>query len=142
MTAYKNMKTMSILWIALILAGCATARQTVRQEDIDAWVGVPVKALDTHSLFLTVPLIKTKTEDGTEIRNYANKANVARCTGSSFVNAYTSSANFNNFQNCTSQLVGCDNIFYIKKGRVIKYKPTGQCFTDKTVQPEDGWEKL
>lgn len=48
-----------------ILSGClAAVGGGVRQADLDAWVGVPVKALDTHSLFLTMRLERTLTEDG------------------------------------------------------------------------------
>jgi len=39
------MRLIAILLFAVLLTGCAT----VRQSDLDAWVGVPVIALDTHS---------------------------------------------------------------------------------------------
>jgi len=39
-------------------------------------------------------------------------------------------------------MAGCDNIFYIQDGKVIQYKPVGQCFTDESVSPEKGWEKF
>lgn len=45
------------VWPSLILIGCAT----VHQEDLDAWVGVPVAALDMHSIFLTFPMARTLT---------------------------------------------------------------------------------
>ena len=45
----ENMRLLQLttaMAIASLLAGCAT----VRQQDLDAWGGVPVEALDTHSL--------------------------------------------------------------------------------------------
>lgn len=37
---------------AMTLVGCATQEiATVRQADLDNWKGMPVEALDTHSLF-------------------------------------------------------------------------------------------
>ena len=110
----------------------------VRQQDIDAWVGMPVEALDTHSFFLTVPMVRTKTESGIEIRNYANGQNFASCSGfavGSYVNASA-------FSNCASGRVACNNIFYIKDGKVIEYVPTGHCYTDKTVQPQERYKQL
>ena len=47
---------------AALLSGCAT----VRQSDLDAWVGVPVQALDTHPLFLTMPQYRTQTANGVD----------------------------------------------------------------------------
>ena len=41
------------MFIAVSVAGCA-----VRQPDLDVWVGMPVEALDTHSLFITFPMYK------------------------------------------------------------------------------------
>lgn len=158
------MRHFTVLVVALAAAGCATSL-LVRQADLDAWVGVPVVALDTHSLFLTIPVVRTVTDTGIEIRNYVNKQGVSSCfgnvqgsgqsntrisgntpaagTGRVAGQAYTtSSANFSSFQNCSSRLVGCDNLFYIKDGKVIEYRPTGRCFTNQTVQPQPGWERF
>lgn len=77
------MKKLLSLFVVLVLAGCGT----VRKQDLDSWVGMPVEALDTHSLFLTVPMYKTRTESGIEIRNYANGADVASCYSGSSGNA-------------------------------------------------------
>ena len=38
----------------------------MRQADLDAWVGQPVAALETHPFFVTVPVVKTVSSDGTE----------------------------------------------------------------------------
>lgn len=128
----------------LMISGCAN--KTVRQQDLDAWVGRPVEALDTHSFFLTIPMVKTVTDNGVEIRIYANKAAFSGCSGSAggslSQGGYLSYGNFQGFQACISQLVGCDNIFYIKNKRIIQYKPVGNCFTDETLQPEIGYERF
>ena len=131
-----------LICITVGLAACGT----VRQQDLDAWVGQPVAALDTHSLFITLPVVKTVTDDGIEIRNYVNKRNVGACFGNTFGQASssynTTSANFNAFSNCTSRAEGCDNIFYIKNKKIIEYKPVGKCFTNETVQPEKRYQEL
>jgi hypothetical protein len=111
--------------LAVLLAGC------VRQADLDAWVGVPVSELDKQPTFLTMQLVRTTAADGTEIRNYVNAETFASCSG--FANKY------NEFVNCASGLRACNNIFYIKNGRVERYAPIGsggaRCFTDDTVRP-------
>lgn len=131
-----------ILPVVLLFAGCV-----VRPSDLDAWRNVPVEALDTHSFFITVPMIKTMTESGIEIRDYVNKDNVGRCFGnaqgtSTYGGKYVSYANYNAFATCSSSMVGCDNIFYIRDGKVLEYKPVGRCYTDDTVRPEPGWERF
>lgn len=79
------MKKLSLLVAAtLVLHGCMLAG--VRQQDLDAWVGVPVEALDTHSIFVTIPMYKSYTESGIEIRNYANGKDIAQCFGNASAN--------------------------------------------------------
>ena len=126
--------------MALLVSGC----MSVRQQDLDAWVGKPVEALDTHSLFLTLPMVKTVTDSGIEIRNYVNKRAISQCVETVFGNGNANNngtqtlsyANFNAFHNCTSGMEGCDNIFYIKHKKIIEYKPVGRCYTNESVQPE------
>lgn len=132
----------NILLLLVLCALTACAVRKVRQQDLDAWVGMPVEALDTHSLFLTVPMIRTKTETGIEIRNYANGRNMSTCSGSANANRYGNWVNANAFSSCTSGWVGCNNIFYIKEGRVVDYAPTGNCYTDETVQPQARYQRL
>ncbi len=117
------------------LTGCS-----VRQKDLDAWVGQPVEALDTQPFFLTLPMVKTFTQSGVEIRNYINGRNIGRCFGSGYIYGATyNSANYNTFSNCVSGFGACNNIFYIKNEKVIEYAPTGsggmRCFTDDRVLP-------
>lgn len=111
------MKTLALL---LILSACAG----VRKEDVESWNGQPVTKLDTHWLFLTMEMDKRISSDGTETRNYKNKGNVETrwlCP-------------FGNCKAVTSQ-DECNNLFYIKDGVVIEYKPVGKCVTDETVRP-------
>lgn len=135
------MKNTIAVCLILLLASCTTAR-SVRQEDLNAWVGVPVEALDTHSIFITFPMYKTFTESGIEIRNYANGRDIAQCFGhgGGYGSGYT--VNFNTFSTCTSGHLVCNNIFYIKNGAVIEYAPTGQCYTDERVQPQERYKSL
>jgi hypothetical protein len=131
------------LILILIIVSCAPVR-TVRQQDLQAWVGVPVEALDLHSFFLTLPMVKTKTESGIEVRLYPNKRNIGVCFGGGgiFTTTTLNHAAFNSFKTCSAGLVGCDNIFYIKDRKVIEYIPVGNCFTDERVQPEKRYKKL
>ncbi|KGH29222.1 hypothetical protein [Comamonas thiooxydans] len=106
-----------------VLAACA-AVPSVRQADLDSWKGMPVEALDTHSLFATMRMTTRTTSSGVEVRNYANEHKGTYCSGSAF-NA-----------SCVDSSVACNNLFYIKNGMVVEYAPTGQCMTNDTVRPE------
>ena len=118
--------------VLMFLSGCLKG---VRQEDLDAWVGQPVSMLDTHPFFLTVPLEKRFTADGVEVRIYRNGRSVSRCSSqSALVNSYSTS--INSYANCYQDDVVCNNIFFIKNNRVIRYSPTGRCYTDATVRPK------
>lgn len=133
-------RTSAAVLTTLVLTACSG--QMVRQQDLDAWVGAPVEALDTHSFFITVPMFRTVTNSGIEIRNYANGRDVASC----FTNAGASRAgnfvNANAFTSCSSGRIVCNNIFYIKEGKVIEYAPTGRCYTDSTVQPQARYQRF
>jgi len=133
-------KIISLMALVLFIHGCAG--NMVRQQDLDSWVGVSVEELDTHSFFLTLPVSKTTTESGIEVRVYSNKQNLSSCfdTGNFNGKKYSKNASFTSFQNCSSEIRGCDNIFYIKDGIVKEYKPVGTpkgiCMTDESLQPE------
>lgn len=118
--------------IAAVLATCAmfVGCASVRQADLDAWKGMPVEALDTHSLFATMPMTRRLTESGIEMRNYSNTVRTSTCTG----NAFTA--------HCFSSDDGCNNLFYIRNGKVIEYAPTGQCMTDDSVRPQKRFSTL
>ena len=119
-----------ILLAACLLSGCAT----VRQQDLSAWKDVPVEKLDTHTLFLTLPVYKTISSEGVEIRNYVNSGEVANCFSNGLANKkYT---NYSTFTTCSNNTVACNNIFFIRDGKVIKYSPTGSCYTDDSVRPQ------
>jgi len=132
-------KSLLLILTLMAITGCV-----VREEDVNAWRGAPVIALEKHPFFITVPVIKTKTSDGTEIWNYVNGANVGSCFGSGTLNAYSgygyvNSATYNQFSNCVSRFAACNNIFYIKDGYVESYNPIGtggaRCYTTKEIQP-------
>ena len=130
------------IFIALVLSFISVqsfASIFVNQEDLDSWISIPVIALDTHSLFATLPVARTVTETGVEVRVYSNKTAVGRCFDSGTV---MSSSQWNAYQNCSAKMVGCDNIFYIRDGKVLEYKVEGRCKTGKVVRPQKGWEKF
>ena len=119
---------------AAVLSGCAT----VRQSDLDAWVGVPVQALDTHPLFLTMPLYRTQTANGVEIRNYFNSKDVEQCFASAG-HGDRRHVSHSAFVTCSETRLACSNLFYIENGKVTRYAPTGNCYTDSSVRPQAGY---
>jgi len=131
-----------VLLLLLVVSLSACAGLLVRQQDLDAWVGMPVEALDTHSLFLTVPMIRTRTESGIEIRNYANGKTILSCSGYGNAAASGGWVQASAFSNCASGWQGCNNIFYIRDGKVLEYAPTGNCYTNASVQPEARFTRL
>jgi hypothetical protein len=123
--------------LGAVLAACVSV------EDTNAWAGVPVLALDTHSFFATLPMYSTVTDSGVEIRNYPNKIMRGSCFGSGFASGTVfNTVQWNTVRNCTAQERGCDNLFYIRNGRVIEYRPVGQCRTAAFLRPEPGWERF
>lgn len=126
--------------VTVLAVSAITACATVRQVDLDAWVGQPVVALETHPVFLTVPVVKTQASDGTEIWNYVNGANLGQCSGGgSIYGGKLDYASYNKFSNCIQRFAACNNIFFIRDGKVIKYTPIGtggaHCYTTEQLQP-------
>src|SRR5690349_19137497 len=124
----------AVLLPCLLLTGC------VHQEDLDAWVGQPSAMLDRHPFFLTLPVVRTVTPDGTQIRNYVNGANISNCSGSGAIyGSDVSFATYNQFVACIQRAAACNNIFYIKDDRVVQYVPVGtggvRCITDARLRP-------
>jgi hypothetical protein len=132
----------STAFLALAVTAYLGACATVRQQDLDAWVGVPVEALDTHSMFLTMPMYRTVMASGIEVRNYANGRDVANCFGSAGATRSGNFVNANAFTTCSSGRIVCNNIFYIKDEEVIEYAPTGRCFTEDRAQPQARYLRL
>jgi len=132
-----KMRLMMLAVGYLALTGCAT----VHQEDLDPWAGVPVAELDTHPIFLTFPVVRTKAADGTEMRRYINGRNVASCSGggSVFANTGVDMATYNTFSNCMQGFAACNSIFYIKDGRVQQVTLIGtggaRCYSNESLRP-------
>lgn len=124
--------------LLLIVSGC----KTVRPDDLSAWVGMPVEALDTHSFFSTIPMRKTISESGIEVRNYANGGSFNNCVEFGGVTGKGNNATYVGNTSCSTKNIVCNNIFYIKSGKIVEYAPTGQCFTDDTVRPEPRYQRL
>lgn len=87
-------------------------------------------------------MYRTVTDNGIEIRNYANGVDVANCFGTAGASRSRNFINANAFTTCSSGRIVCNNIFYIKDGKVIEYAPTGRCYTDETVQPQARYLRL
>ena len=56
--------TMRCLIIIVLLAASRlpSVYAAVRQEDLQAWKGAPVSELDTHTIFLTMPVVRTRSD--------------------------------------------------------------------------------
>ena len=125
-----------IIIATLLVSGC----QTVHQEDLASWEGAPVSDLDTHPIFITIPMVRTVTSDGTEIRNYINGASVGSCSGGGGVyTGVVSMATYQQFSSCMARFAACHGIFYIKDGRVVRATAIGtggaRCYTNETFRP-------
>ena len=129
-------RTVAVLsLVAGAVAGCAT----VRQQDLDAWVGVPVEALDSQPVFLSMPVYRTQTEGGIEIRNYVNSKDIEQCFARSGVRrGDTKYVSHSAFMTCSDTRLVCNNLFYVQAGKVTRYAPTGNCYTDDSVRPQAG----
>jgi hypothetical protein len=136
------MKKILAITLAAALAGCSNL--SVRQVDLDTWPGMPVEALDTHSLFLTMPMNKTLTDSGIEVRNYANNMDSQSCYSGGGASRGSSGkyVNASFFTNCSNNRATCNNLFYIKDAIVLEYAPTGACYTDETTQPQKRYLQL
>lgn len=133
------MRTPFAILILIALAACVT----VREEDLNSWVGQPVSKLDRHPVFSLMPVEVQQSPDGTEIRNYVNGANVRSCFGSSTASAFSPyMITVNSGGSCVQRFAACNNRFYIQRGVVQQYVPVGtggaRCFTDARATP-DGW---
>lgn len=130
-------KSIIVLSSTILFVACAS----VRQVDLDSWVGQPVVALETHPVFLTVPVVKTVASDGTEIWNYVNGANLGQCSGGGAVwGKQVNYASYSQFSSCIQRFAACNNIFYIKGSRIQRYTPIGtggaSCYTTEQLQPQ------
>lgn len=124
---------------ALLFALAMMAACGVREQDVAAWPGQPVSALEQHPVFLTMPVVKTRTSDGTEIWNYVNSRTISSCTGAGTLVASGGYVSGAAFQNCMASQAACNNLFYVKGGVVQRYTPVGsggaRCFTDDRAKP-------
>lgn len=130
------MKAVVICMITAVLGGC----MTVREEDQAAWRGRPVSELQLHPVFATMKLVRTRADDGTELWNFVNGRQVSSCSGDGLIfGGYLSTVQYAQFTSCMSGHAACNNLFYVKGGRVLDYVPTGsggmRCYTDERTQP-------
>ncbi|MBN8190234.1 hypothetical protein JF540_26535 [Salipiger thiooxidans] len=110
---------------------------------MDAWTNQPVSKLDTHPLFSLMPVEVRQLPDGTTVRNYVNGVDMSRCKGGSYASSYSpNTLAVSGNATCFSSFAACNNTFYIKNGRVLRYLPVGSggayCYTDERTTP-DGW---
>jgi hypothetical protein len=133
---------MKIVHLSVVFTFCAILSSclTVHPEDTQSWAGRPVVDLEKHPVFLTMSLVRTRTSDGVEIRNYVNSRGVTTCSGGGAVfRDVLNSAEYSSFTNCMQNVAACNNLFYISNGVVTKYVPISsggaQCYTDERTRP-------
>lgn len=134
----KFSSTITVLLAIAGLAGCA-APPVVHHEDVQAWAGVPVAALDAHPFFNTLPMVRTITPAGIEIRDYVDKRYVAGCLPPGSANTKVFPMNtgmYKAFRACSENMIGCDNVFYVDHGLVTQFTPSGQCKTSDAIRPQ------
>jgi hypothetical protein len=136
-----NKKIITLSFVLVSLLGCTTVHKSVRQVDLDAWVGQPVSALETHPFFITIPVVKTTASDGTEIWNYVNGTNLGHCSsGGNIWGKQLNYTSYSQFASCVQRFAACNNIFYIREGKVQRYTPVGTggvyCYTTEQLQPQ------
>jgi hypothetical protein len=88
---------------------------------------------------------EVKTKDGYVYRYYNNSKTVKSCSANVYTpktNAYSYGQTAYGESTCSEETVGCNNLFILKKGKVVSYEPKGRCYTDKTVQPEGRYRKV
>src|SRR5438105_4789228 len=117
-----KLATMIAAGAGLVIPAC----MAVREADLRSWQGRPVAELEKHPVFLTMPVVRTVTSDGTEIRNYVAARNAGKCSpdGSIFSSNVTHDA-YNQFISCMQAYATCQNIFAIKAGVIERYTPIG-----------------
>ncbi len=135
---YPPLPLISIISMLLIAASCTTKsiEPSVRQQDLDAWVGASVEVLDSHDFFMKVPMYRTKTDSGSEVRIYAFGFNLGECFGEAGATEVGDFVEVDDFFSCSRSLVVCNHMFFIREGKVLEYAPTGRCMTDETVRPD------
>ena len=127
--------------IVSLVAACAT-EPPVRPQNLDAWVGVSVEALNTHVLFMKAPMFRTRTDSGTEIRNYAYGHDFGECFGNAGASKVGDFITEDAFIICSSSRIVCNNMFYIKEEKILEYAPTGRCGTNEKIQPDARYVRL
>lgn len=121
--------------VGAVLVGCGgPPPRTVRQVDLDAWNGVPVIELETHSLFSTLPRYVRKISDGSELWTFSNcksGTNDVQCGSSRIGSNYvaTNCSGGDTWRSC------CNHQFMLRGGVVESYRPVGSCFTDCSRRP-------
>lgn len=122
------------LFLGLLLTAC------VRMQDTDPWIGQPVAQLEQHPFFSALPVDTRRAANGVEIRNYVNGGERASsCFESAGPGGAPGEANGPDTEFCSTEYYACNNIFYIRDGRVVRYVPTSSggaiCYTDERLQP-------
>lgn len=102
-----------MLLAALMASGC------VFKSDLVAWQGAPVRDLQIHPFFSTLPKQVEVLGGGEELWTYSNCATT--CAGGGGV--------------ATCRDVCCSNQFFVRDGMVEQYRPVGRCRTDCSVRP-------
>ena len=124
--------------VMLCLCLCLAAAACVRAEDLQAWVGQPVSALQSHPIFGAMTAQRVPYSGTVEIWNYKNGYEVTTCEVTVRDRA-ASSSTYAGTSECVTGFRGCNNFFFVRNGIILEYKPIGSggaiCYTDSSLQP-------
>ena len=105
--------------IVLSLGGCAS----VQKNTVVSWQGKHSQALETDTFFSGLPLIKTQTDEGSDIWHYLESSNSDDCLSRvSTTGFYSNQTNYKFFARCLRSKDSCSHIFLVKRGLITKYE--------------------
>jgi hypothetical protein len=124
-----------------LFAALSALAACVNQGDLTTWNGQPLSTLDRHPAFMALPVVRTMTQDGIEIRNYIDSRTLVQCSeGGAIFGKVLDTAAYNRFSSCLATAGACSNVFYLKDDRVLQYTLVGSggviCSTDPRRRPQ------
>lgn len=147
MKVFIKIKALIICFISIGLCSCATGSPLkVHQEHLDAWIGLPTEALETHSLFLIRPPVKTMISGGVEVWHYVDGVNVSNCqseqSGYLDKRGFLPTVKYQEYSNCVSKGVTCNTLAFIKDNIIKEVEVVGPCYTSDAHLPNDRYRRM
>lgn len=116
-------------WMMLIAVLASVGCRGVRQDDLNAWIGVHVNEVQTHALFSTIPKSVEDMGGGKQLWTYSNCGTGRTVTVCTPVGQNVVCSGGHEYTSC------CHNQFFVERDRVSGYRVTGKCYTDCSIRP-------